>query len=560
MTLAVSAANSTQPATSQTVPIVILGTDAVLAASPAAPVQLAHACLRAGFANVVPASWGDELVAAAVLSRLPHFGSGPVIQCSCPIVAHRLLTVGGDLRPVLLPLVAPPVAVARYVRALALPTRTRITFVGACPGAVDDSIDIRMTPDALIAMLAEREIVLEDQPHVFESILPPDRRRYRSQPGGVPSAEALWTELGSRTLAEVEGEDFITEIAQLLLTGKNVLIDAGPRLGCVCSGSGTSVRHPRAAIVALEPPRSTTPVVDETAPIDLDLPVPAVSRTPIDVVAVPTTSLPHSTPPGGNETQFGNRFSPVRASGPLTEPRQPRGGNPIAPRPVMSAFPVARDLEGRALPRAYVARRRSPKGTSLSLPPEDATRDVDLPSAGPSERPTSEKSQPTQPISPRVVAPETTGIEARPPVLPTQSLTPEPVTPPVGMIQEPAASSSVAAGPTPALSPSAAYMAEISSSPTLRPPYNGPNPEPSDVMARDRPTPPRAHASSDPLPQRRMAPDAMRRSGAPVWTLSRGRLVVILIAIMMITISVSTVVAIIVGRSVNASVNSPLSR
>jgi hypothetical protein len=103
-------------------------------------------------------------------------------------------------------------------------------------------------------------------------------------------------------------------------------------------------------------------------------------------------------------------------------------------------------------------------------------------------------------------------------------------------------------------------MAEISSSPTLRPPYNGPNPEASDVMARDRPAPPRAHASSDPLPQRRMAPDAMRRSGAPVWTLSRGRLVVILIAIMMITISVSTVVAIIVGRSVNASVNSPLSR
>src|SRR5262249_59882325 len=142
-----------EPAGSPAVPIVILGTDAVLAASAATPVQLAQACLRAGFANVVPASWGDELVAAAVLSRLPHFGSGPVIQCSCPIVAHRLLTVGGDLRPVLLPLVAPPVAVARYVRALALPTRTRITYVGSCPGEVDDSIDIRVNTEALSTKL-----------------------------------------------------------------------------------------------------------------------------------------------------------------------------------------------------------------------------------------------------------------------------------------------------------------------------------------------------------------------------------------------------------------------
>jgi hypothetical protein len=46
----------------------------------------------------------------------------------------------------------------------------------------------------------------------------------------------------------------------------------------------------------------------------------------------------------------------------------------------------------------------------------------------------------------------------------------------------------------------------------------------------------------------------------PVWTLSRGQLVGILFAIAMITISVSTVVAIIVGRSVGASVNPPIGR
>src|SRR5678815_2207671 len=98
MTLAVATPDGNDTIMSPAVPIVILGADALLAAAPATPVQLAHACLRAGFGNVVPASWGDELIAAAVLKRLPRFGERPAIQCSCPIVAHRLLTTGGDLR------------------------------------------------------------------------------------------------------------------------------------------------------------------------------------------------------------------------------------------------------------------------------------------------------------------------------------------------------------------------------------------------------------------------------------------------------------------------------
>src|SRR5436305_5928249 len=138
MTLAVANSTSTAPSAPRTVPVVILGTDAVLAALPATTVQLVHACMQAGFASVIPASWGDELVASATLRRLPEFGSGPVIQCSCPIVAHRLLSVSSDLRPVLLPLVPPPVALARYIRARTLPNVSRVTYVGNCPGAIDD--------------------------------------------------------------------------------------------------------------------------------------------------------------------------------------------------------------------------------------------------------------------------------------------------------------------------------------------------------------------------------------------------------------------------------------
>lgn len=370
MTHAVAAPARSESAASQTVPIVILGTDSLLAAAPATPVQLAHACLRAGFGNVVPASWGDELIAAAVLRQLPRFGNGPAIQCSCPIVAHRLLTTGGDLRPVMLALVSPPVALARYVRVLSHPTRTRITYVGGCPGASDESIDIRMTPEALIAMLAERDIALEEQPRVFESIIPPDRRRFRSQPGGVPTAERLWTDAGARALVEVESDDFVTEIAQQLLAGANVLVDASARLGCLCSGAvlGVPPQQARELVVALEPPRAASPVVDEQAAIDLDLPLPAAPRTPIDVAAVPGAAPPALFPPVSNgSATSGPRISPPRDLPPTPEPKPPRPQTPSAARPVAGSMPVARDTEGRTLPRAYVARRRSPSPRAVPV-------------------------------------------------------------------------------------------------------------------------------------------------------------------------------------------------
>jgi hypothetical protein len=375
MTHAVTTPTPNSPTISQTVPVAILGTDALLAASPATPVQLAHACLQAGFASVIPASWGDELIAAATLRRLPVFGNGPVVHCSCPIVAHRLLTVGGDLRPALLSLVPPPIATSRYLRTLSRPSQLRVTYIGSCPGAVDASIDIRMTPEALIAMLAERGIVPEDQPLVFESVIPPDRRRFLSQPGGLPAADALWNEHGSRTLVEVGGEDLVAELAQHLLSGKNVLIDAATHLGCYCSGAtdDSTPADARSSVVAHEPPRSTSPVVEERAPIELDSHVPAVSRTPIDVAAIPA-GLALGTPVSANragDTPLGQRFSPARGVATLAEPRPARTSNPSVARPVQGSVPVSRDVEGRSLPRAYVARRRSsPRGVPV-IPPDD---------------------------------------------------------------------------------------------------------------------------------------------------------------------------------------------
>src|SRR5436853_7208564 len=59
------------PAVPTTVPsLLILGTDAVIAAAPATPVQLAHPGVAAGFRSVLPGSWGAELLASPSLGRV----------------------------------------------------------------------------------------------------------------------------------------------------------------------------------------------------------------------------------------------------------------------------------------------------------------------------------------------------------------------------------------------------------------------------------------------------------------------------------------------------------
>jgi iron only hydrogenase large subunit-like protein len=121
--------------------VVIIGNDAVLAAAPATPVQIAHACLRRGFTVAVPASWGDELVAAEAVRRLASRERGPAVMCVCPFVRSRLLAPGPDLAPFLVSLVSPPVATARYLRAVYGEHGVHITYIGGCPSAEDISID-----------------------------------------------------------------------------------------------------------------------------------------------------------------------------------------------------------------------------------------------------------------------------------------------------------------------------------------------------------------------------------------------------------------------------------
>ena len=158
--------------------VAIVGNDTLLAAHPARPMQIAHALLACGFDLVVPVSWGDEALAEFILRVVAARGAAPAIICSCPAVRDRLLASGAELSPYLISLVAPSVATARYLRALQPQTAIRVTYIGSCEGASHDEIETQIRPDDFLRLLVARGISLARQPAVFDSVVPPDRRRF----------------------------------------------------------------------------------------------------------------------------------------------------------------------------------------------------------------------------------------------------------------------------------------------------------------------------------------------------------------------------------------------
>ncbi|MEO6444001.1 MAG: [Fe-Fe] hydrogenase large subunit C-terminal domain-containing protein [Gemmatimonadaceae bacterium] len=251
--------------------VAIVGNDMLLAARPARAMQLAHALLACGFDLVVPVSWGDEAIAEHVLRTVVARGTSPAIFCACPSVRARLLATGSELAPHLISLVAPCVATARYLRALQPDATLRVTYIGRCEGGRDGEIERWVAPTELLAMLVGRGISLARQPAVFDSVVPPDRRRFFSQPGGCPTSSALADRAPERRLVTITDEEFSTELAQYLVSGENVLVDLAPLLACACCGgvgallAGSPVG--RDEIARLEPPPALSPILD----LDLDL-------------------------------------------------------------------------------------------------------------------------------------------------------------------------------------------------------------------------------------------------------------------------------------------------
>jgi hypothetical protein len=159
-------------------PFIILGADAVLAALPASPVQLAHACQALGYQLAAPATWGDELIAESCLEQLANYDHPTAVMCSCPLVTERLTRASTTLEPFMLTFTSPPVATARYIRAAFSGQALHITYAGSCPGAADESIDARIRPSDLLDAFVEHGIVVGAQPNCFDALVPLDRRRF----------------------------------------------------------------------------------------------------------------------------------------------------------------------------------------------------------------------------------------------------------------------------------------------------------------------------------------------------------------------------------------------
>ena len=339
-----------------TVPsLLILGTDAVLAAVPATPVQLVHACMAAGYHAVIPASWGDELVAARAAERLRD-GDGGRVLCCCPHVSQRLEPHGDAIAPMMLAFVAPPVATAMYLRAAYKPSRPHITFAGGCPAGSHASVDVWLSVAELLMALRERGIVVAQQPTEFDSVLPPDRRRFFSEPGGVPSRASLRRLPAAVELVELMADDVVVDLAQHLLSASRSLVDIAVPLGCYCSGAGANVSREsaRALVREHEPPRALSPVVDHSMSLALDAEPAMFTRFAMPAGALPRVAEPALTPDGGAQ--------PVTAPAPVAVESR-RRPSPGITRPVLGTMPQTRTDAGRHLPRAYVARRRSsPRG------------------------------------------------------------------------------------------------------------------------------------------------------------------------------------------------------
>jgi hypothetical protein len=250
--------------------IAILGNDAFLAASPALPVQLMHAALAAGFDAVVPVSLGDELVAGETLRLAQLRGRRPVVQCACPFSLTQLCKREANLADITIAVAPAAVALARALRHERAHA-PHITYIGACPGAQDPSIDLQVLPEPFLRGLEQKGIVLSGQPDVFSDRLPPDRRRYLSLPGGAPRPELVEAVLRRNVVSLDARMNPLLAVADALFDGGVTMIDPAGAYRCVCAGSehAPSIAAGRVAIAALEPARATSQIFEAPAWLDL---------------------------------------------------------------------------------------------------------------------------------------------------------------------------------------------------------------------------------------------------------------------------------------------------
>lgn len=267
-------------------PLLILATEANVHFYPATPEQVINACHAAGFRAVVPGALGDELVAREYLRVLAANGHRTWIRSTSPVVVEYCQRRHPELLAHLVPVASPPVAAARYLRAIGAEPVTIVYAGVSSPGdgpEVHEVIDAAITFDELGELLRERGAHPGNQAP-FLTHLSVERRRHLSAAGGLPLPLLDSERMSSRRFRKVRGLENVAALAQAVrrpppASGNGEaeseglgFVDLMPHDGDAdhpAMGPKEQLFWRRAVARLAEPARSALPVVDETVDVDL---------------------------------------------------------------------------------------------------------------------------------------------------------------------------------------------------------------------------------------------------------------------------------------------------
>jgi ferredoxin len=250
----------------------ILSVEAVVHFYPATPEQVVNACYAAGFRTVHRGVLGDELVAAEYLRLWEDEGWGTLIRSTCPVLVETIRNDFPELVPYLAPVATPIAAEARYLKAQ-YGRRTPIVYAGVCLTEGGPDVDAAVTFQELDQLFEKRGVHVSQQPLHFSRI-PEERRRHLSTAGGLPIDLLQVERQASRRFRKVRGMAQLPAIARAVGVDRIDLgfIDILPCEGCLdhpLLGSKEELFWRREVVNSTEPPRSPTPVIDRTVPVQV---------------------------------------------------------------------------------------------------------------------------------------------------------------------------------------------------------------------------------------------------------------------------------------------------
>ena len=245
--------------------ILILSPEAAAHFYPATPEQVINACYAAGFRSVTRGVIGDELVAAEYLKIWADEPWGTLIRSTDPVVVDAVRTQYPELVPYLAPVTMPPIAEARYLRAL-YGSGQRIAYAGICPPVHASDLDAAITFSDLEQLFRIRGVTVPEQPVLFERV-PEERRRYLSTAGGLPLELLEESRYSSRRFRKIRGLDALRAVARAVAVDRidlgfvDILSNEGG-LDHPLSGPREELYWRRELVASTEAPRSRFPVVD----------------------------------------------------------------------------------------------------------------------------------------------------------------------------------------------------------------------------------------------------------------------------------------------------------